>query len=65
MNMNIKYILPLVSSFIISGCDSDGISKVKSSIDYSIDDSMTIGKAFDTRSDCINGTWSEEEDSRG
>ncbi|ELR0533391.1 hypothetical protein R3I79_003507 [Escherichia coli] len=65
MNLNFKYILPLLSSFIISGCDSDGISKVKSFVYYDIDDSMTVGKAFATRSDCINGTWSEKEDDRG
>ncbi|MDD0424765.1 hypothetical protein PS059_21070, partial [Shigella sonnei] len=65
MNINFKHILPLLSSFFISGCDSDGISKVKSFVYYDIDDSMTVGKAFDTRSDCINGTWSEKEDDRG
>jgi len=54
----------LVSVFLLSACDSDGIESVKNGVNYDIDASLTTGKAFETRSDCQNGLWSESKDNR-
>ncbi|NEX89161.1 hypothetical protein G4923_10640 [Aeromonas rivipollensis] len=54
----------LASMFLLSACDSGGIEKVKGTVNYDIDSSLTTGKAFETRSDCKNGAWSESKDNR-
>jgi len=65
MSLNFKKRVFFIIPFLISGCDSDPINKVKDTIIHSVDNSLTIGDAFKTRSDCNNGEWGEKKDSRG
>lgn len=65
MSGKISIISVFCSSLLLSACDSDNIKEVKSVVNYNIDSSLTLGKAFETRSDCHDGVWSEEKDERG
>ncbi|PHI31264.1 hypothetical protein [Budvicia aquatica] len=60
-----RIVLTIILTITLASCDSGNINKVKDSVFYEIDTSMTIGKAFSTRTDCGNGKWSEEKDARG
>ncbi|PHI30967.1 hypothetical protein [Budvicia aquatica] len=60
-----RIVLTIILTITLASCDSGNINKVKDSVFYDIDTSMTIGKAFSTRTDCERGKWSEEKDARG
>lgn len=64
MNNALYRLAVLPVALFLYGCDSGGINDVKSSVNYRVDSTMTIGTAFDTRTDCINGFWSEEKDNK-
>lgn len=65
INRIFRIVLTIILTITLASCDSGNINKVKDSVFYDIDTSMTIGKAFGTRTDCEKGKWSEEKDTRG
>ncbi|MDK9585733.1 hypothetical protein [Lelliottia wanjuensis] len=58
------YSMSIFSILFISGCNDNSVSTVKESINYSINDTLTIGKALESRTDCINGKWNSSKDNR-
>lgn len=64
MDLKVKFLAVCMSVALLTACDSESIKQVKESVNYSIDSTLTTGKAFETRSDCINGTWDEAKDNR-
>lgn len=64
MSLKVKFLLACVSTVLLTACDSEAIKQVKESVNYNIDSTLTAGKAFETRSDCVNGSWEEGKDNR-
>lgn len=64
MNNTLYRLAMLPAALFLYGCDSGGIDDVKSSVNYRVNSTMTIGTAFDTRTDCINGSWGAEKDNK-
>lgn len=64
MVLKIRFILIMLGSLLLTACGSDAIEEVKSVVNYQIDKSLTLGKAFETRSDCQDGVWAENQGKR-
>lgn len=62
LNKNIIISVPLIA-VMLTGCD-DNINSVKSTVYGSFNTTLTVGDAFKTRTDCIDGKWGEDKDNR-
>lgn len=62
---NAMKVIALATVFGLVGCgDNEDIKSIKASVNQA-DSSLTLGKAYETRTDCVGGKWSAEKDDRG